>query len=161
MERNKNIVLVSHCLLNQNSVVHPLARARGPFPIIKLLLDMGIGIIQLPCPEFKYLGIERKPMTKKEYDALEYRDLCKKLFIPTLKDIETYIKAGYEIKGIIGINESPTCSITEQRGIFMEEIFKLLEDKKISINYLEVPTDYSEKNDYKKLYKEFREKLST
>lgn len=148
MDRNKKLIIVSHCILNQNSVVEPLARAKGPFPIAKIFLDMGVGVLQLPCPEFKFLGPIRVPMSKEEYDTKEYRELCKNLFVPILEDIKKYISAGYDIKGIIGINESPTCSITGNRGIFMEEIFKLLEKEEIFIDYLEVPTDYSEDSNY-------------
>lgn len=149
MDRNKKLIIVSHCILNQNSVVKPLARAKGPFPIAKIFLDRGIGVLQLPCPEFKFLGPERIPMNKEEYDTKQYRELCKSLFIPILEDIKKYLSFGYDIKGIIGINESPTCSITGPRGIFMEEIFKLLEEEKIFMDYLEVPTDYSEEKNYR------------
>lgn len=149
MDRNKKLIIVSHCILNQNSVVEPLARAKGPFPIAKIFLDMGVGVLQLPCPEFKFLGPTRVPMSKKEYDTKEYRELCKNLFVPILEDIKKYISAGYDIKGIIGINESPTCSITGNRGIFMEEIFKLLEKEEIFIDYLEVPTDYNEEKSHR------------
>lgn len=152
MERGKNLVLVSHCILNQNSVVKPLARARGAFPIVNKLLESGVGIIQLPCPEFKYLGPGRKPMTKEEYDTKEYRRLCKELFLPVLSELKQYISSDYEILGIIGINESPTCSISGKRGVFMQEIFKILEEENIYLKYFEIPTDYSEKNNYIKSF---------
>lgn len=46
--------------------------------------------------------------------------------------------------GIIGINHSPTCSISGKRGILMEEILKLLDRKEISIPYIEVPGEYTD-----------------
>lgn len=144
MKRGKELVIVSHCILNQNSVVEGLARARGGFKIVENLLDEGVGILQLPCPEFKFLGIKRKGQTKKEYDVTEYRELCKNLFIPILEDLKEYRESGYELKKIIGINQSPTCSITGNRGIFMEEIFKLLEEEKFNLEYEEVQSDYCE-----------------
>ena len=56
MERSKRIVFVSHCILNQNTVVEPLARSRGAYgDIVRLLVDKGIGIHQMPCPEFRHL----------------------------------------------------------------------------------------------------------
>lgn len=152
MYRSNKIILVSHCLLNQNAVVPPLARAKGGFPIVKALIEEGLGILQLPCPEFKFLGPKRKPMTKEEYDTMEYRELCKSLFKPVLEDIKIYLKAGYELKGIIGIKESPTCSLSEERGIFMEEIFKALEVEKIEVKYFEIPTTYTEDADYSEIY---------
>lgn len=120
MLRDKKLILLSHCILNQNSVVLPLARSKGGFPIAKALFDEGIGIIQLPCPEFKFLGPERKPMNKEEYDIPEYRTLCRDLFTPILEDIKKYLAQDYSLLGIVGINESPTCSITGKRGIFIE-----------------------------------------
>ncbi|MFD3157043.1 CD3072 family TudS-related putative desulfidase [Haloimpatiens sp. FM7330] len=147
MKRNKKLILISHCILNQNSVVKPLARAKGAFPIIKSFIDEGVGIIQLPCPEFKFLGPNRKPMSKEEYDTPQYRELCRNLFLPILEDIKKYIENGYELQTIIGINQSPTCSITGKRGVFMDEIFKILEKENIHIDSLEIPTDYTEDSD--------------
>lgn len=159
MERGKKLVLLSHCVLNQNSVVVPLGRSRGAYPIIKVLLEEGIGMIQLPCPEVKLLGVNRKPMTKEEYDTPLFRELCRKLFDSTLKDIKEYINNGYTISCIIGINHSPTCSITGERGIFMEEIFKIFEDENIETRYFEVPTDYTEKEQDEELHEKLRDLL--
>ncbi|MGL5575128.1 MAG: CD3072 family TudS-related putative desulfidase [Sarcina sp.] len=144
MKRSKELVIVSHCVLNQNSVVEGLARAKGGFKIVEEILSSGLGIIQLPCPEFKFLGIKRKGQSKEEYDTKEYRELCKNLFIPILEDLKQYRENGYEVKKIIGINQSPTCSISGKRGIFMEEIFKMLEEASFNLEYEEILEDYCE-----------------
>lgn len=163
MLRDKKLILLSHCILNQNSVVLPLARSKGGFLIAKLLLDQGIGIIQLPCPEFKFLGPQRVPMNKEEYDSPDYRVLCRHLFTPILEDIKKYLAQDYSLVGILGINESPTCSITGKRGIFMEEIFAMLNDEAIDINYFDIPSDYSEDMNFtdlnNNLYKFLKEDL--
>jgi len=151
MLRSKNIIIVSHCILNQNSVVCPLARAKGVFKFVHRLIDKGYGFIQLPCPELRYLGITREPMTKLQYDLSEFRDLCKLLALPIIDEIVMYINNGYIIKGIIGINASPTCSITKDTGIFMEEFFKELDKKHIKLNCIEVPSDYIDNEDYDKI----------
>ena len=158
--RSKKIILVSHCILNQNSVVEPLARAKGAFSFSSELIDSGVGIIQLPCPEFRFLGITRKPMEKSDYDSPEYRKLCRELFLPILDDLLVYIDNEYKFCGIIGINQSPTCSISGIRGIFMEEIFILLTSKGITPNYYEVPEDYNDNIDGKKLFNRIKEAIS-
>ena len=160
MLRDKKLILLSHCILNQNSVVLPLARSKGGFLIAKSILDEGIGIIQLPCPEFKFLGPERKPMNKEEYDSPEYRSLCRDLFVPILQDIKKYLAQDYSLLGILGINESPTCSITGKRGIFMEEIFAMLNAEAININSFEIPSDYSEDVDFNTLYNNLKSSLN-
>lgn len=160
MLRDKKLILLSHCILNQNSVVLPLARSKGGFLIAKALLDQGIGIIQLPCPEFKFLGPQRKPMSKEEYDSPEYRSLCRDLFTPVLDDIKKYLAQDYSLVGILGISESPTCSITGKRGIFMEELFAMLKEQAISINFFEIPSDYTEATNFIDLYNNLRISLN-
>jgi hypothetical protein len=91
-------------------------------------------------------------MNKKEYDSPEYRALCRNLFTPILEDIKKYLAQSYSLVGIIGINESPTCSITGIRGIFMEEIIAILKAQSISVKYFDIPADYSEEMNFTELY---------
>ncbi len=144
MDRDKNIVLVSHCILNQNSVVLPLARAKGMYnALVEVIKERGIGILQLPCPEIIHLGIERKPMTKQEYDTEDYRNLCQELLKPIIIQLKFYKASNYNLVGIIGIDESPTCSL-DSKGILMEEFYKSLEEHCIELSNIAVPTTYRE-----------------
>lgn len=145
MQPQKQLVAVSHCVLNQNAVIHGWERARGAFPFVLELLSRGIALIQLPCPEFIVLGGDRPPMTYEEYrDLPNYRHQCQTLLHPMIQQIQSYQAEGYQYMGIIGIHESPNCSISGQRGVLMEEFFSECQKAKIGTNYLEVPTWYSE-----------------
>lgn len=145
MHRQKKVIFLSHCILNQNTVVKPLARAKGAYTkIIKKIIESDIGIHQLPCPEYIQLGIERKPMTKEEYDTESYRKICKEIADNTIKIMKEYVDNNYEIVGIMGINCSPTCSIFGEVGILMEEICLLIQNEKIKIKYFDIPVDYEE-----------------
>lgn len=143
MHRSKRVIFISHCILNQNTVVCPLARAKGAYTeIIETIMKNGIGIHQLPCPEYRHLGIKRDPMTKEEYDTEEYRKVCKNISIDTIGIMKKYIENGYEIAGLIGVNESPTCSIRNSKGIFIEEILELMNKSNLDIKLLDVSVDY-------------------
>ncbi|WP_313341051.1 CD3072 family TudS-related putative desulfidase [Sedimentibacter sp.] len=143
MERNKRIILISHCILNQNSVVYPLARAKGAYKdIIIELINNDIGIHQLPCPEYRYLGLKREPMTKEQYDNKNFRNINKRIANDTVIVIKEYLSNGYEVLGIIGINESPTCGINGNKGILMEELIYILNKENIQLKHIDVPTDY-------------------
>lgn len=143
MERSNRIIFVSHCILNQNAVVSPLARSKGAYTdIIRVLMDNGIGIHQIPCPECKFSGLSRKPMNKQDYNTVEYRELNKTLALDTLSMIKEYLNNNYEIVGIIGINESPTCSVNGEMGIFIEELTDLFNKNKIKLYMTDVPVDY-------------------
>ena len=95
--KGKKIAIVSHCILNQNSVVNGLERAEGAFnEVVEILLKNNYGIIQLPCPELIYLGIDREGKTKEEYDTKEYRKLCRELLKPIIKYLQEYIKDDFK-----------------------------------------------------------------
>ncbi|MGL9730500.1 hypothetical protein IGI44_003918 [Enterococcus sp. DIV0756] len=136
---------MSHCVLNQNAVIHGWERARGAFPFAIELLRSGIALIQLPCPEFIVLGGDRPPMTYEEYHNLpDFRQECQRLLQPMIQQIQAYQAEGYQYLGVIGIHESPNCSISGQRGVLMEEFFAECHKAQIGTNFLEVPTWYSE-----------------
>jgi len=143
MERSKRVIFISHCILNQNAVVQPLARAKGPYKdIINEIMNYGIGIHQMPCPEYRYLGLKRKPMTKTEYDTEDFRKLCRNISKDVVNILKEYLKNDYEIVGLIGINHSPSCSIMGNRGVLMEELLDLTYKSGIRLNLIDVPKDY-------------------
>jgi predicted secreted protein len=154
-ERGKKIVIVAHCLLNQNTRVWGIAKnAKITEPLIKALIERNMGIYQLPCPEFVHLGLRRFWCVKEQLDTPAYRRLCKTIAIQVNNDVVTYAKDGYKILAIIGVKGSPTCAITEipsgtwqgppfkverscrkaGKGILIEEMEKLLDS---SIRFLE------------------------
>ena len=148
MYRSKRVIFLSHCILNQNTVVYPLARARGAYKrIVDTIMESGVGIHQLSCPEYKYLGLSRKPMNKEEYDVLEFRLICKDIAIDTIQVVREYLDNDYEIIGIIGINQSPSCSIYGNQGVLMEELMKYCKVEGINIKTMDVSVDYSEDKD--------------
>jgi hypothetical protein len=58
--RSKKIVLVAHCVLNQNAIADGTADFAGTDEaVVRRLLEAGIGILQLPCPELNCLGLDR------------------------------------------------------------------------------------------------------
>ena len=143
----KKIVVVSHCILNQNAVVNGWERARGAYTIAKYILEKGVGLIQLPCPELLCMGLERAAMSYEDYNSIEgYRKRCLDLLEPVITQLKMYKESNYKYLGVIGINESPNCSISGKRGILMELYFEACERIGLSGKYMEIPTSYDEFN---------------
>ncbi len=163
MNRSKEIVVLAHCILNSNAKVKPLAKYRGVLTeIVGEFIKNGTGLIQLPCPESTYLGMNRWGMSKDQYDHPSYRSHCRKLLIPYVNQIETFLKSGYAIKGVIGVNGSPSCGLSltpiglkggvivpgeepfcdvkyvNESGIFMEEFKEVLSKRKIDLNFMAI-----------------------
>jgi hypothetical protein len=60
--RGMEVILVPHCALNQNARVAGAAeRTAAVMELIAGLLERGIGIIQMPCPELCILGLDIGP----------------------------------------------------------------------------------------------------
>ena len=142
--RSKKIVAMANCCLNQNAVLPGWERARGAYPFIKILIDQGIGIIQLACPETLALGIKRDPLEYEDYNTFNHRTLCKELCKIPIRTIKAFHNAGYEFIGTIGIAESPNCAISARRGVYMEELFEALKNENLSLKNIEVPIFYEE-----------------
>ncbi|MDB5084346.1 MAG: hypothetical protein JWN30_1232 [Bacilli bacterium] len=134
MKRSKKIILVSHCVINQNTVIPEEARSSG---IMQSAIDwcheQGFGAVQLPCPEFTLLGPDRPPMTREQYDTSEYRAHCRVILQPVIDQLKIYQQHDYDIVGGLGISHSPSCD--PGRGIFMEELQKMAKEQNIAINF--------------------------
>ncbi|WP_302368463.1 CD3072 family TudS-related putative desulfidase [Brachyspira aalborgi] len=166
MNRSKKIAIISHCIINQNSVVKGEYKDINIFfPFIKKLFEENIGILQLPCPETECYGLRRWGHVKEQFDNCGYRKYVEKIVNSFVDIIKEYINNEYEIVGIYGIAGSPSCGVNltcsanwegeislykdkedivsrikiiNESGIFME-IFKFVLDKnKINIPFYDV-----------------------
>lgn len=123
--RSKKVILVAHCILNQNSKIDRCAHYPGAMrEVTQALLDAGIGIIQMPCPELAYLGLDRQVEKDKETTVESEDDrvgvlmnktvprvLCGKISYELIYQIKQYQLNGFTVVGMLGINGSPTCGV--------------------------------------------------
>ena len=148
----KRINVIAHCYLN------PETRVKGIKSIDSKRIQNQINsngvqnepIIQLPCPEMIYFGVNRRENTKDQFDFPNYRRFCSDLFLPYADMIEMFEKDGYRIL-ITGVSKSPSCGvlttsvggeagkcdvfenkIEKGRGVFFEEIENELNKRNIS-----------------------------
>lgn len=157
--RSKKVVLVSHCILNQNAI----SDGTADYPatnesVLNLLIQSKVGIIQMPCPETLCLGLDRGDIHGAEREVvventrirheLERDKSIEKL--NSLADqivfqIEEYIKNRFSIAGIIGINRSPSCGVNTTsknneevngEGVFVERLRNKLKEKGINIDVI-------------------------
>lgn len=137
--RSRRIVVLAHCVLNQNSRVAGLAgRPAIVEEIIEVSTRNDVGIVQLSCPEFIAEGLARKSQTKEQYDTPRFRRLCRQIALSTAKVIQEYVHSGVKVLAILGIEGSPTCAAEEPYGILIEELKKELVKRKISIPFHEL-----------------------
>lgn len=161
-KRSKKIVVVSHCILNQNAKVEGLSRFPGVItPIVDFLVKSGAGIIQMPCPETTYLGIRRWQHVKEQYDTPAFREHCRKLASSVVDQLEDYQESGYKIMAVLGMNGSPSCGVDRtprnptwggmipeklpkqeqvpEKGVYMETLEAEMKRQKLDIPIIGVP----------------------
>jgi predicted secreted protein len=145
--RSKKVILVAHCILNQNAKIDRCAYYPGAMrEVTQTLMDAGIGFIQMPCPELLHLGLDRQvernigTTIESEDDrvaTLMNSDHAKRLCRRIAKDfnyqIKQYLLNGFTVIGILGINGSPTCGVEtawsdgieiNQKGVLISAIFE-------------------------------------
>ena len=143
--RSKRVILVAHCVLNQNSISDGTADFPGSDrALVELLLASNVGIVQLPCPELTCLGLDRgnpdggscpllvensrirRAMTRRSA-VRKLKSLARSVVYQVLE----YRKHGFEVLGVVGINRSPSCGVettsrndreVKGRGVFMEAL---------------------------------------
>ncbi len=144
--RKRKIVFLTHCFLNINTrFPQGCAFAGANVQMINTLLQHDLGIIQMPCPEFLCMGLEKELYG--EIPESELRDCFRNIAAGVVDQIEAYLALGYEISGIIGMNPSPSCGVevskgkgtmlgldrdtseVEESGVFIEELMRLAEQR--------------------------------
>ncbi|MFX0211478.1 MAG: CD3072 family TudS-related putative desulfidase [Candidatus Hodarchaeota archaeon] len=112
MKRGKRVVVVSHCVLNQNARVKEAASHPGGInEIIEVLLKNNIGIIQLPCAEVGAFGMDRWAAPKRQFDTPVARKYTKRVLEAYIDELSEFKKQNYEVVAVIGIEGSPFCGI--------------------------------------------------
>jgi predicted secreted protein len=111
--RGRRVVVVCHCLVNANSKVEGLSQYQGVHPLVQRLAEKGVGIIQMRCAEMTAMGMRRWGQTYEQYDNAPFRAHCEALAEQTLADVTEYLRTGYEVLGVVGVDGSPTCGVNK------------------------------------------------
>ena len=118
--RSRKVILVLHCLLNQNARIDGCAYFPGAMgDAAKAVVDSGVGILQMPCPELHCLGLDRSGRIRDGADigireALlegEGQKACRNLVRYVMADVREYRKHGFQIIGVVGNDGSPACGV--------------------------------------------------
>ena len=163
VQRNKKILLLSHCILNANAKIKRIALYPGALQSLVIpLIEHGYGFLQLPCPELLCHGIARWGQVKEQYDTPYFKKHCHTILEPILNQVLDYRAHGYEIVGCVGVDGSPNCGInltckgdwggemdnnfnleqtlkslhvSQESGVFMDVFKELLEQKSINLAF--------------------------
>ena len=112
-KRGEKILFLRHCILNQNAKVRGIAEYPGAIvPLVELLLEHGVGIYQMPCPEMMYLGNMRWGQVKDQYNNPMSHRHCQRIAEGIVDEVENYRQCGYQILGFVMMDGSPVCGLS-------------------------------------------------
>ncbi len=127
--RGRQVVFLSHCLLNQNvRYLGGAGRAGGVDEVVSRYLARGIGICQLPCPEQRAWGgvLKRRMLVAYGAGGTPRAPLARLLLRPftwytrrvyarlarvAARDVLDYQRSGIGVAGFVGIGGSPSCGV--------------------------------------------------
>lgn len=156
--RSKRVLFVSHCILNQNSISDGTADCPGTIAyIMEMLRASTVGIVQMPCPELMCLGLDRgnihgsaSPVVEENTRIREMMkqesavDEIRRLVVHVAAQISEYHRHGFDIRGIVGINRSPSCGVettskenreVDGEGVFITALRDALAKKGLSVEF--------------------------
>ncbi|WP_082955959.1 2-thiouracil desulfurase family protein [Mycobacterium sp. E3339] len=128
-ERGRRVMLVSHCLLNENTrYAGGATRAGAVVEAVEELMNAGYGVHQLPCPERLAWGGVLKPHSLPLYHSkggflYPLRAVLLRVFVvwtrlvyrrtarQVVRDVADYQQSGIAVAGVIGIGASPSCGV--------------------------------------------------
>lgn len=146
--RGRRLVATIECLLNQN------CRDAGAasFPavnreLLQLCADHGVGIVQMPCPEIRALGLSRTRASgisiRSALDTETGRARCREISAVIADQLQEYIRHGCEVLAVLGGNDqSPGCAIhdgqgalSDASGVLMRALQSELRERSIEVPF--------------------------
>lgn len=142
--RSKKFVFVPLCLLAQAYQAQGIVKYEWRSsikPIVELLINKDINIVQMPCAEASYNNsLIREPKGIIKYDTEEFNKHCVALTDETAKQVKNITNSGYKVIAIMGIEQSPSCCVNyiytnkgmqNRMGLFMEKLKENLIEENI------------------------------
>ena len=143
--RSRRVVLLAHCILNQNAISDGTADFAGmDEALVRRLLEAKVGVVQLPCPELSCLGLDRgdpegadRPVVAENtrirgaMGTAAPRRILAGLVEQVVFQVEEYQRNGFAVLGLVGIDRSPSCGVgstsrgnqeVSGRGVFVEAL---------------------------------------
>lgn len=115
----KKIIFVSHCILNTASKVVLYNKEEIDseealrIKFMNKVIEKGIQVIQLPCPEFNMYGPLRWGHVSNQFDNVFFRKQCREMLTPIIDQMKEYVNNPnfFKVLGIVGIDGSPSCGV--------------------------------------------------
>jgi predicted secreted protein len=148
------VAFVAHCLLNQNAKTAGGAVCAGVYsPLVEELRARDWQLVQMPCPELTFTGLNRFWAVREQYDTIAHRQHCRRIVGSLAGAIGAHVERGDEVV-LIGVEGSPSLGVritssdparggrpqwadgapelAPGQGIFVEELLAALKERGVA-----------------------------
>ncbi|HJO95502.1 MAG TPA: hypothetical protein QF753_19050 [Victivallales bacterium] len=156
-KRSRKVIILAHCILNQNAKLDRLVTSYSGTisEVANIIVNSGVGILQMPCPELLCLGLDRdcikgtfptieaeKTRVGRKMSDFTFKEQCSNIADNIVYQIEEYTTNNFNILGIVGVNCSPTCGTettwidndeVKGQGIYIQILEEKLKDKGLKV----------------------------
>lgn len=133
--RSRKVVLLAHCILNENTrYLGGACRAGCIREILDSCMDAEVGIVQMPCPEQRAWGgvLKRHLLWLWGMKTRPFSTLLEALFPLMLlytrwvygrlarqvaRQLQDYVESGCSVVAVVGIDGSPSCGVTRTMSL--------------------------------------------
>lgn len=143
--RSRKVIFLAHCILNQNARITVCANFPAMFEtLVDWLKANNIGIIQMPCPELRVLGLGRLTV-RDGLETPEGHAHLHSMIDDLIYTIKEYQFQEFQVIGILGKNGSPACGVTrtylderqqDGQGVFIRLLKERLTAEALDIEIL-------------------------
>ncbi len=155
--RSKKFIFVPFCLIAQAYQAQGIVKYEWKSsikPIVQLLIDNDINIIQMPCAEATFENnLIRQPKGISKYDTEKFNEHCERLSEKVSNQVTKIMESGYNVIAILGIEQSPSCCVNyiytnkgmeNRKGVFIEKLCDKI--KKYNIPIIGINRKYINKS---------------
>jgi hypothetical protein len=135
---SRKIIVVTHSILNQDSLPEDKRLVSGPLPVVSDFVDLGINIVQIPdVVKFYTLFVER-PLEESDYLTEEFKSYTKRLLVPYVDQVMEKVKEGYEFLGVLSYRGDAGQRMEPETSPVMLELFRLFDRNCMATPYYEI-----------------------
>ncbi|MGB4590253.1 MAG: hypothetical protein WBI17_13640 [Clostridiaceae bacterium] len=134
----EKILVVTHSILDQNSLSAERRVTEGALSVVKDLVDLHINLIQVPDIENNYASYLKRELTDEDKTSQEYLAYIKRALVPLVNGVMDRVKKNALFYGVLSYGGDDSQRVEPETSPIMIELFRLFDRKCMLTPYYEI-----------------------
>lgn len=142
----EKILVVTHSILDQNSLPANRRSGDGPLGVVKDLVDLKVNLIQVPNVEKHYSLFLKQALTEEDQNSDDYKAYIKRALVPLVNEVMDRVKDQATFLGILSYAGDDSQKVEPESTPIMLELFRLFDRRCMLTPYFEISENLSEED---------------